>query len=233
MKFYSSVALALLLGLATVSAETEDSTVAILPLGDSITEIPVSYRYPLMKRLQEAGYQAKYVGSKTSYANPAYPEMGKLAHEGYGGKTVQFLAERIKTTYPKNRADIVLLHAGHNQFADQLPIPGVIEATREIIRYIRSVTPHTAILLAQVIPAGKLPKYSYIPELNVELGKLAHELDRPDQRVIVVNQAEGFDWRTDTVDDLVHPNVAGGEKMAEQWYKAIVPLLPAPAREAK
>lgn len=201
-----------------------------MPLGDSITEIPVSYRYPLMKRLQSAGYAVKYVGSKTTYANPSYPEMGKLAHEGYGGKDVQFLAKQIKGSYPKHPADIILLHAGHNQFADQKPIPGVIASTREIIEYIRTINSKATILLGQVITAGKLPKYSYIPELNVELGKLATELDRPDQRVIAVNQAEGFNWETDTVEDKVHPNVAGGEKMANKWYETLVTILPPPEK---
>src|SRR5690606_32582542 len=139
----------------------------------SITEIPASYRYPLMHRLLEEGYRVRYVGSKTTYKNPEFPEMEKLAHEGYGGKTVQFLAEQIRKSYPKHPADIILLHARHNQFADRQPIPGVIAATRDIITYVRSVNPKVIVLLAQVIPAGKLPKYSYIPELNQELAKLA------------------------------------------------------------
>jgi hypothetical protein len=45
------------------------------------------------------------------------------------------------------------------------------------------------ILLAQVIPAGKLPKYSYIPELNATLARLAAKLHTPAQPVIIVDQA--------------------------------------------
>ncbi len=54
-------------------------------------------------------------------------------------------------------------------------------------------------LVAQVIPSGKLPKYEYIPELNLELGRLAARLNTPQSPVIAVNMADGFDWRTDTI----------------------------------
>ena len=59
-----------------------------------------------------------------------------------------------------------------------------------------------------------------IPELNRELGALARRLD-----VILVNQADGFDWQIDTVEDRVHPNATGKEKMAARWFVALEPIL--------
>ncbi len=201
--------------------------ITIMPLGDSITAGPLSYRAKLLKLLKDADYGVQYEGSQAG-GNPNYPELGNLDHEGYGGKTIQFLVEHIKEVYPVYGSDIVLLHAGHNQFADQGPVPGVVESTRQIIEYVRSVNPNVVVMLAQVIPSGKLPKYSYIPELNEELGKLAAEMDTPAQRVAIVNMAEGWDWRADTTDDLVHPTREGGEKMAQKWFGALVKVLPTP-----
>ncbi len=85
-----------------------------------------------------------------------------------------------------------------------------------------------AVLLAQVIPSGKLPKYDYIPELNLALAELATRLNSAAQPVILVNQAEDFDWRTETIDDHVHPNAAGAEKMATRWFDALRRVLPPP-----
>ncbi len=62
------------------------------------------------------------------------------------------------------------------------------------------------ILFGDVNPSGKLPKYSYIPELNVRLSQLAKRLNTPTQPVILVDQATGFDWTKDTIADKVHPN---------------------------
>ena len=81
------------------------------------------------------------------------------------------------------------------------------------------------ILLAQVIPSGKLPKYSYIPELNEELGKSAVRMNAKGIRVILVNLAMDFDWKSDTVEDKVHPNESGARKMAERWMSALKPVL--------
>lgn len=209
-------------------AEASAKVVTLMPLGDSITAMRDSYRYPLMRRLLDAGYAVAYVGSRKMPPPQRYAQMGPMVHDGYGGKTIQFLAERIKLVYPDHPADIVLLHAGHNQFADKRPVPGVVASTREIIDYVRSVNPGVTVLLAQVITSGKLPKYAYIPELNAELAKLATQMDNPGQRVIIVNMAEGWDWRVDTVEDKVHPSPEGAEKMAEKWYAALVTILPLP-----
>jgi hypothetical protein len=233
MKFLKIVLTLSLLGMASTLAQNAglptDRVITIMPLGDSITEGgPFSvYRYPLMEKLLAAGYHVKYVGSKTTRPLKDSP-LGELPHEGYGGQNVGALEGKFEELYQKNPADIVLIHAGHNQFADQLPVPGMIKDTESIIEKARSINPKVVILLAQVIPSGKLPKYSYIPEYNAAVVKLATELNTPEQRVIIVNQAEGFHWETDTVHDQVHPNKAGAEKMAGRWFEALKQVLPAP-----
>jgi len=83
-------------------------------------------------------------------------------------------------------------------------------------------------LVAQVIPSGKLPKYEYIPELNVELAKLPARLTTKESPVIGVNMVAGFDWRTDTIGDHVHPNSLGAEKMATKWFEALTNELASP-----
>lgn len=205
--------------------------ITIMPLGDSITAGTVGnpvYRFPLMEKLKAAGYDVSYVGTQISSQTDC--ALGELPCEGYGGKNVQFLAGKIGELYRKNPADIVMIHAGHNQFADRHPIPEMLSSTRKIIETIRSIKPGATILLAQVIPSGKLPKYSYIPQFNEALVPLVKELDRPGQRFILVNQAEGFDWEKDTVPDRVHPNAQGAEKMAEKWFQALRQVLPPPKK---
>lgn len=89
----------------------------------------------------------------------------------------------------------------------------------------REINPDATILLAQVIPAGKLPKYSYIPDLNKELASLSARLDKRGYSIVLVNLAAGFDWKTDTRKDKVHPNKSGATKMANKWMDALLPLL--------
>jgi lysophospholipase L1-like esterase len=64
--------------------------------------------------------------------------------------------------------------------------------------------------------------------------KRVHDAKRLAERgcnIILVNQAEGFDWETDTVKDHVHPNASGAKKMAAKWMEALLPLIK--ANEAK
>lgn len=197
--------------------------VRIMAVGDSITagaDFFSSYRPLLMRKLVAAGETVEFVGTQHSDS-----EFGPLAHEGYGGKNAEYLAKTVPEHFRLHPADIVLLHAGHNHEASEQPVAGIVAAHAQLIAAFRAINPRVTVLLAQVIPAGKLPKYSYLPALNTELAALAARLDTPAQRVILVDQAAGFDWRTDTVADLVHPNAQGAEKIAQVWFDALQPRL--------
>ena len=228
MKAVKSKFFLCLLAFAACSAvfAAESKVYRILPVGDSITEggkTFSNYRYPLLEKLTAAGYRVEFTGSRTS-ASPA----GPLRHEGHSGKNAEFLAAMLEKNFSMNVADIVLIHSGHNHTNTEAPVRGIIAATEAMIRTARSVNPHVIVLVAQVIPSGKLPKYEYLPELNVELAKLPARLTTAESPVLGVNMADGFNWRTDTIGDHVHPNALGAEKMAAKWFVALTNALSVP-----
>lgn len=191
----------------------------ILAIGDSITEGGksfVSYREILVPELTRKGLTFQFIGPKKDSASP---------HAGYSGKNTKYLSSIAENIYREYPADIVLIHSGHNSFSADKPVPGIIIDTENIINTIRKLNPKVTILLAQVIISGKLPKYSYIPDLNEELASLSKRLDSKESRIVLVNQAEGFDWKTDTMDDKVHTNSSGAGKMADKWMSALLPFL--------
>jgi lysophospholipase L1-like esterase len=204
--------LQLIAGLSVLNAETT----TILAFGDSITALPNSYRSVLVPKLKEKGIEHTFIG----------PEEDAISrHAGYGGASTNDLLKISKSIYDDYPADIVMIHSGHNSFSKDKPVPGIIRDTEAIIETFRGINPEVTILLAQVIPAGKLPKYAYIPELNRELEHLSKRLESKVSKVILVDQAGGFDWKTDTVEDKVHPSASGARKMAAQWMEALLPLL--------
>lgn len=217
----------LLLAVVAASAADAPRPCRLMPVGDSITEGGKTfsvYRYPLLKLLTDAGYRVEYVGSKVS-DSPA----GKLHHEGYGGRNAEYLATVVPEHFAQTPADIVLLHCGHNHFVDEHPVPGIVKATEQLIAACRKVNPRVTVLLAQVITSGKLPKYAYIPELNVALAELGKQLNTAEAPVVMVNQAEGWEPERDTITDKVHPNEQGAAKMAAKWFAALQTVL-GPAR---
>lgn len=194
-------------------------TPTILALGDSITAggkgFP-SYREALVAELRSREIAFEFIGPNNDTFS---------AHAGFGGQSTEKLLHIVKNIYGKYPADIVLLHSGHNSFSKDKPVSTIVRCTEEMIQHMAAVNPGVTVLLAQVIPAGKLPKYSYIPALNGQLALLAGRLAGRGYRVILVDHAEGFDWRTDTLSDKVHPNVGGAEKMAGKWLDALLGLL--------
>ncbi len=186
---------------------------SIMCIGDSITEGGKSfqiYRQLLSEKLKRQ-FDIEFVGSKGT----------GLKHEGYGGKNSAFLAKTVPANFAKHPASAILIHAGHNNFAKDKPVPGIIENTRKLIEGCRTTNPSVTVLLGQVITSKKLPKYSYIPELNLKLAELAKSLNTEKSPVIVVDHATGFNPDTMTVADKVHPNAKGAEHMAKCWARAI------------
>lgn len=198
----------------------------IMGLGDSIMEGGAnfqSYLFPLWERLFTAGYQFDIVGPRVAKCR-----IGALNHGGFSGKKAEFLDAHIDSIYRQYPADLVLLHAGHNHFDTEKPVSGIIRAQESIIRKIQAINPDVKILVAQVIPSGKLPKYSYIQELNKDIANAIEKMHNAN--VILVNQALNFDWQKHTISDKVHPNRAGAEQMAEVWFQALQQILPKPVQ---
>lgn len=216
--------------LLTLNASA-DKIWRIMPIGDSITEGGSTfsvYRLPLGQKLKASGCAFEFVGSKSSPS-----PMGPLAHEGYGGKNAEFLAQVVPKNFEKKPADIVLIQAAHNHTVEEKPIPGILAATEAMITAFRKTNPKVIVLLAQPILSGKLPKYAYLPELGKEIPGFAKRLTTPDSPVIVVDEATGFDFQTDTISDKVHPNAAGAEKMAQRWFEALAKVIKTPAKDSK
>lgn len=215
--------------ISSVAKEKADANenqprVTIMGLGDSIMEGGEefqTYLFPLWESLFAAGYKFEFIGPRTGKCR-----IGTLNHCGFGGKNTEFLEAQIDSIYRKYPADLVLIHSGHNHFDTENPVDGIIAAHQSIIRKIQAINPKAKILVAKVIESGKLPKYSYIPELNVQLEKMVEKMHNPD--VILVDQAKGFDWSKNTISDKVHPNSDGANKMAQVWFEAIKRILPAP-----
>ena len=225
MKLRGRRMLALVAGLfaGLPSLPAAAAPVRIMAVGDSITTGGKTfsvYRPILAERLRAAGYAVEFVGSQGGAGE---------RHEGYGGKNIEFVARTVPANFARTPADLVLLHAGHNHFDTERPVPGMLAATEELIAALRALNPRVVVLLGQVIPSGKLPKYSYLPEFNAGLAVLAARLHSPAQPVRLVDHAAGFVWETDTIADLVHPNAVGAAKMAARWFEALQAVLPPPA----
>ena len=195
--------------------------IKILPLGDSITANVTthSYRYYLWNLLQAGGYNVDFVGNQINqtYAN-FDPD-----HEGHSGWRADEIAASLAGWLANYTPDIVLLHIGHNDFFQSQSVSSTIDDTEDIIDVLQTNNPNVTILLAQIIyPNWVNPKYA---AYNALIPGLATDKTTANSSVIAVNQNEFFIPAEDTF-DKAHPNDGGNLKIAQQWYKSIVSVLP-------
>lgn len=208
----------------------------ILPLGDSITEAftgHASYRYWLWNALADAGHTVDFVGSHqpAGVANgpPLFPGFDPN-HDGYAAFRANDLQVGLETTawkdfavQPINTPDIALLHVGTNDVTLGESDATTRDEIGKIIDALRVVNPNVTVLLAQIIPTANVS----VAGLNSLLPALATSKNTAQSRVILVDQATGFNLATDTYDGI-HPNEVGEKKIAAKWLAALTPLLPAP-----
>lgn len=211
------IAVVFFLGTTAIAAQQRQKRFTVMGIGDSITEGGASfssYLYPLWEKLFSSGYDFDFIGPRQSECR-----IGKLNHCGFSGKNAEFIASQVDSVYRIYPADFVLIHAGHNHFVEEKPVKGIIAAYRKMIATILAVNPDAHILMAQVVSSGKLPKYSYITQLNKEIEKMVKSYHS--SQIVLVNQNKGFDWETMTIADKVHPNSKGREQMANTWFAAL------------
>jgi lysophospholipase L1-like esterase len=213
------------------------AAIKVMPLGDSITEglhpYP-SHRFWLFKKLEMAGYDIDFVGSRTgvhlsgapnNQTNPPYIDWD-LHHEGHAGWTTGQVLDQIDTWAPQYDPEVVLLHLGTNDMAQSHSVSGAIQNLDDIIDTLRSANPSVKVLLAKIIPARVLNQN--IQALNAQIPALAAAKSTQQSPVVVVDHYAGFSATGDLYDDF-HPNRKGEVKMANKWFAALGPLLGAPA----
>ena len=219
-----------------------DNSIKILLLGDSITQADsdrASYRYPLWKRLVDAGIDFDFVGSMNKNlgsGKPPQPDYKGLKfdpdHEGhFAWTTDEIISGRefddgsgsgnLKSWLESYDVDLALIHLGTNDAFLRQSNQSTAAELKAIVSLIRDDNPRVIILLAQLIPTTYAPSDSKsIISLNKTIAALSKTLGTEKSPVILVDQFTGFDGRAD-LHDRVHPNASGEEKMAARWYDAI------------
>lgn len=215
-----------LLLLAVPCALAHGEAVRIMPLGDSITQGSRrhdSYRWPLWQQLEQAGHAVDFVGSSSRnyLGGPPHDDFDR-DHEGHWGWRASRVLGYLPAWAADARPDVVLVHLGSNDIFRGATPDDVVADLRAIIGLLREANPRVAVLVARIIPAAGRARP--IAAFNERMQELARE-DRPDARVIVVDQFAGFDPDTHTYDG-VHPNALGEQQMAARWFAALQELLP-------
>ncbi|HPG39327.1 MAG TPA: PKD domain-containing protein [bacterium] len=210
--------------------------VRIVAIGDSITQgraaepATQSFRYPLWKKLVDAGVKFDFVGSLSGgfEGDPDWPDYKGLSfdrdHEGHWGWKADNILEKLPGWLAGYTPDMALLLLGSNDLDNTESVAQTGEEMSQIIDLLRADNPDVIIFLGLSISEWKA--YPALSEAYIELTRLKTTDKSP---VIPVRHHTG--WISDpqqpgthTV-DWVHPNQAGDLKLAQNWFRAMAPYL--------
>jgi len=213
-----------------VSLQLYASAIKIMPFGDSITydntyadlenprptSMRSAYRNYLWYKLQDAGYDVDFVGSRQagSSVTPSFD----VDNDGYPGLASYELADKAYSLISKSKPDIILLHAGSNDWDDSPS--GIEDILDDVDRYEYENDTSVTVVLALII--NRKEYESWIRYFNANVKKMAQQrIDNGDKIVIVdMENGAGLNYSSD-MRDPAHPTDTGYNKMATVWFNAL------------
>ena len=204
----------------TSTAITTGRMLKIMPIGDSITYgYPVvgGYRKQLLQDLSNGGYQVHMVGragyNSTSMAEPL--------HEGWPGKTVEYLRDSVVDfSLPAYQPDLILLMIGTNNLAwggkTQTDVDNALSAYDGLLAKINTLAPNATVIVSPILPiqGTDLPTV-YNQALHNRVNALASQ----GRQIYWCGQMSNITLAQ--LDDGVHPGAGAYSQMGDAWYAAI------------
>ena len=223
LAFFPVIACILLAGHASGQTPTR-----IMPLGDSITGSPGCWRALLWNQLQDDGYSAlDFVGTLPTQG---CGQTHDGDNEGHGGilATNMANANQLVPWLDATNPDIVLMHLGTNDAWSNRSTAAILSAFDTLVNQMRANNPAMIILVAQIIPMDSARSCSSCAQnviaLNNALPAWVAGVTSSASPVLLVDQWTGFNTDNHTYDG-VHPNTAGDQLIADNWFDALSLVL--------
>lgn len=212
---------------------TITQSIAIMPLGDSITYGTAStnaagYRWDLYNQLVNAGHHINFTGTQNDG-----PGSMDTDHEGHSGWHANQIRDNIYNWLETNTSDIILLHIGTNDINNYQDAAGVVAEVEQILDsidqfetdYSRNIT----VFLAKIINRRNLlhQRGLITSEYNTGLQTMADARITSGDKIIVLDQENAIIYPDDLYDNL-HPNDVGYSKMADTWFAPLNLFLSSP-----
>ena len=216
----ASVAAALagsLLMLAGPTAHAQSAGLRLMPIGDSITagyrsSTGNGYRGPLWPELINDGDALDFVGSQRSGV------MFDPDNEGYFGDRIDQIAGLINGELALYQPNVVLLHIGTNDLGQNYQVSTAPARLASLIDQILAADPGVTILVAQLIPNSTSWVQSDINAYNSQIPSIVQARVNAGKHVYMVSMNS---LNLGDLNDGLHPNDGGYQKMADNWHDAI------------
>ncbi len=201
-----------------VAVAPSEAATRVMPLGDSITHgwnVTGGYRIDLEDRLIAAGLDVDFVGSQSN--GPS--ELADREHEGYPGKRIHEISDRIDSLLPRQRPEVVLLLIGTNDMIGHHLLASAPARLSSLISQIAAGAPGASILVSSLPTLDTTDGDRRVRAYNAAIPGVVADHAARGHRVSFVDMYPAL-GRNDLA-DRVHPNRVGYDKMAAVWESAL------------
>ena len=201
----------------SAASAASNGAVKVMPLGDSITDgfvVPGGYRIGLCQRLVSGGFNVQFVGSLSNGPTMACGQN----HEGHSGWRIDQIDANVVGWLNAQQPHTVLLHIGTNDISQNDDLPNAPNRLSALIDHITNTVPTAEVFVAQIIPLSF--DQAQVNAFNAAIPGIVAGKQAAGKHVHLVDMFDAL-----TVADLqdgVHPNAGGYDKMAAVWYQALL-----------
>ncbi len=210
-----------LLMLAGPAARAQSAGLRLMPIGDSITagyrsSTGNGYRGPLWPQLINDGDALDFVGSQRSGV------MFDPDNEGYFGNRIDQIAGLINGELALYQPNVVLLHIGTNDLGQNYQVSTAPARLASLIDQILAADPGVTILVAQLIPNSTASVQASINTYNSQIPGIVQARVNAGKHVYTVSMSS---LNLGDLNDGLHPNDGGYQKMADNWHTGIKQVI--------
>jgi lysophospholipase L1-like esterase len=200
------------------------STIKIMPLGDSITAGVDSsthggYRVQLWQDCMSMHWHVQFVGSQLS--GPA--SLPDRQHEGHPGWRIAQISAHVVGWLQTYKPRVVLLQIGTNDIIYHDAVSSAPARLRSLLLLITSTLPGTTVIVAQITPLRDPTLNAQVIAYNRTIPSIVKGLDAQDLPVRYVDMYDAVP--VSALEDGIHPNDSGYAAMASVWYQGLRTLL--------
>ncbi len=218
----------------------------VMCIGDSNTQGVqgyTSYRYPLWFSLLRRGSLVSFVGTRFTVEHEngtTIPDLNMFNryytyfdrdHQGYSGYRIDQVLPLLPQAIASETPDVCLILLGTNDIG-QRGSSGVNLAVSNLkltVNAIRSQAPATVFFIASIPPIGTGTWYfnnaGHVDAFNTKLATSVPLWNTPLSPTVFVDVHSALDLATDMLPDGIHPNQVGQQKIAQEFYTAMLPVI--------
>jgi lysophospholipase L1-like esterase len=226
---------------ASIAIPCARGATVVMPLGDSITQggnaaDQGGYRSRLFHLALQDHHTIKFVGSMSNGPSTVDGQAFPSAHEGHPGFTISgdkngaygilpLVPGAIKAFHP----EIITLMIGTNDVLQQMDLAHASDRLAALLDEILATDPNVCLIVAKATPLADAVGNARVEAYDASIPDLIASRAATGKHIALVDMYAAFtanaSYKTQLLQDGIHPTDAGYQLMAGTWYAPLGGLL--------